>query len=410
MSDSTVFLHVGLPKSGTTYMQAVFTANKERLRERAGVLFPGTDWDDQVQAVRDVRQMHRTPEKGSKVEGAWSRLVAEISAWGGDAVVSMEWLCAAEPDHIRRIVDDLSPGRVEAVFTVRDLGRTLPAAWQEFMQNRGEWSWREFLEGVVAEDLLATRAGQRFWSQQDMAALLTNWTKVLPAGQIHVVTLPHPGAPPDLLWRRMSRVLGVDDAGYATEGTIGNASLGLESAELMRRLNPLARKAGMRKSLYQHVLKHGVAKTVLAERKNGESRLGLPVAYHDWARERAGQQIEAIEAAQVSVVGNLADLRPVLDARGTRQPEDVPDDALLQSCLMVLVAVARQWDLTRRETKTLRQENAGLQERLEFSARHVGHLTERIRQLEVRLARAGPVPRRGGPGPEPDGQLSREVI
>ena len=47
-------MHVGLPKSGTSYLQAVFAENKDRLRERSRVLYPGATWSDQVLATRDL--------------------------------------------------------------------------------------------------------------------------------------------------------------------------------------------------------------------------------------------------------------------------------------------------------------------------------------------------------------------
>lgn len=392
MSQS-VFLHVGLPKSGTTYLQKVFTANKQALMDQAGLLFPGPVWHDQVKAVQDVRQMRVAADKRRDVRGAWDRLVKEIADWEGNAVVSMEWLCAAEPKHVQQMLDDLSPGRVEVVFTVRDLGRTLPAAWQEFMQNRGEWSWHEFLEGVAAQDRSASSAGARFWSQQDIAALLANWMQVIPAAQVHVVTLPHPGVGPGVLWERVCEVLGIEHAGYLLDGPSGNVSLGLESAELMRRLNPLARASGLRKSLYHQVFKHGMAKRVLAERRNTDSMLGLPVAYHDWAREGAAQQVKAVQAAHVHVVGDLQDLEPALDTTGTRQPEEVPDGVLFEACLGGLITMARQWDTARTEAREQRLENMLLQERLERSRKRAEHLQARLQHFESHPVRATLGPR-----------------
>jgi len=83
-----VFLHVGLPKSGTSYVQKTLTANKDSL-EREGLLFPGDGWVAQVRAVQDVRQMKLAPSKRKGVAGAWGRLVAEIAAWPGDVVASV---------------------------------------------------------------------------------------------------------------------------------------------------------------------------------------------------------------------------------------------------------------------------------------------------------------------------------
>ena len=258
-----VFLHVGLPKSGTSYIQKTLSANRETL-EAAGLLFPGSAWVHQVRAVQDVRQMHVAPGKRRLVAGAWNRLVAQVASWPGDAIISMEWLAAASPEHIRAMVEDLSPARVQVIFTVRDLARTVPAAWQEFMQNREEWSWEEFLESVVSDERAPGSPSRRFWSQQDLAELLGRWTSVVPATDVHVVTLPHPGAGQGVLWQRMCTVLGTGYEEVRLGGLGSNTSLGLESAELMRRLNRVARQEGLRESLYNQAFKHGMAKRVLA--------------------------------------------------------------------------------------------------------------------------------------------------
>jgi len=360
----TVFLHVGLPKSGTSYVQKILTGNRERFKE-AGLLFPGDAWVDQVRAVQDVRQLQIAPGKRRVVRGAWGRLVAEISAWPGDAIVSMEWLGSASPEHIRVLVDDLSPARVQVIFTVRDLARTVPAAWQEFMQNRGEWTWQEFLEGVVADDPWSTSAGAQFWSQQDLEKLLGNWTSVVPRDQVHVVTLPHPGAGQEVLWQRVCQVLGDAYQGYVLDDVGSNLSLGLESAELMRRLNRLAREEGVRGPLYHQVFKHRLAKDVLVRRKGKDSRLALPPAYHEWARRRAAQQIKELEASGVHVVGHPQELQPVLAASAGRQPSDVPAEVLLEICLRALITMARQWSPARGAPTDLRSENARLQDRVQ---------------------------------------------
>ncbi len=387
MSDR-VFLHVGLPKSGTTYLQAVLATNKQELMDREALLLPGSEWHDHVLAVRDVRRMRGSAAMRREARGAWGRLVKEMSAWSGNSVLSMEWLCAAKPEHIRKIVEDLSPARVEVVFTVRDLGRTLPAAWQEFMQNRGEWPWSEFVAGVSAEDPLATTPSQRFWGQQDLEQLLASWTAVVPVTQTHVVTLPPPGAAAEMLWLRMSEVLGIDGSGYSLDSVDSNVSLGLESAEIMRRLNPLARAAGFRKAAYHQVFKHGIAKKVLAGHRDEESRLGLPVEHHDWARERAAQQITAVEQSGVHVVGDLQDLQPVLDMADARQPEDVSDGELLEVCLAGLVTMGGQWDSARNEVVELGAECASLSAQLKQSQQQVERLEGRVQQFESRPVRS----------------------
>src|SRR5512139_741878 len=337
-----VFLHVGLPKSGTTYLQAVLGKNKPLMKQRASLLYPGERWSRQVDAVRDVRRMKLPPAQKATVAGAWDRLVEEMKGWPHDSVMSMEWLCMATPGQIQRIARDLDPVEVHVVFTVRDVGRTVPAAWQEFSQNRSTWRWPEFLEQVTAEDPMETSAGEAFWGQQDMQLLLERWGAVIPAEQLHVVTLPQSGADPAELWQRMAEVLGIDPDGYDLTDLGSNASLGMESAELMRRLNVRLREQGVPVHVYNKIFKHKVAKKVLAARKGQESKVLLPVEYHDWARKRAEQQIGAIEASGAQVVGDLDDLRPRLDsASGAQAVATEPDaEAVLEAAVQALATVA----------------------------------------------------------------------
>lgn len=337
-----VFLHVGLPKSGTTYLQAVLGKNKTELKQRARLLYPGETWGQQVDAVKDVRRMRVPPSQRAAVAGAWDRLVAEMKAWPGDSLMSMEWLCMAGPGQVQRVVGDLAPAEVHVVFSVRDVGRTVPAAWQEFSQNRSTWRWPEFLAQVTGEDPMSTSAGKAFWGQQDMEILLHRWSASVPAERLHVVTLPQSGADPAELWRRMCRVVGIEAEGYDLSDLGSNASLGLESAELMRRVNERLQEQGLSVPVYNRVFKHNLAKRVLAARKARESRVLLPVEYHDWARSRAEQQVRAIETSGARVVGDLEELRPRLDTGGeaqhvARQP-DV--DAVLDAAVDALVTVA----------------------------------------------------------------------
>ena len=63
---------------------------------------------------------------------------------------------------------------------LRDLARTIPAAWQEFMRNWETWTWEEFLGGISSENPRSTPAGNLFWLQQDLGRLLAIWRDVLP--------------------------------------------------------------------------------------------------------------------------------------------------------------------------------------------------------------------------------------
>jgi hypothetical protein len=379
-----VFLHVGLPKSGTSYLQAVFADNKARLRKRARVLYPGKTWADQVLAARDVLAANPHGGRDPEVLGAWQRLVDEVTAWDGDGLVSMEWLGSAETAQAQRMVDTLAPAQVEIIVTVRDIARTVPAAWQEFVQNWEQWSWPEFLGAITSENPRGTPAGNLFWSQQDVGRVLAIWRDVLPAAQVHVVTVGQPGATAANLWVRVASVLGVDPSLFDASGRGSNESLGLESAELMLRLNAVSRKRGLEWPVYNEMFKHALAKRGLAKRRHRESRLRLPAELEPWARERTAEHIAAIKASGVDVVGDLDDLQPIFSA-GDVAAAEVDDAALLDAALDGLVALAkdRSEELTR-----LRGRIASLREKNSSTKGLVADLQGRLDTASARPVRA----------------------
>ena len=70
-----VYLHVGTPKSGTTYLQRVLDHNRERLAA-AGVLVVGERHGDRVHAALVVREDRRVETLSAGQQQSWARLVA----------------------------------------------------------------------------------------------------------------------------------------------------------------------------------------------------------------------------------------------------------------------------------------------------------------------------------------------
>ena len=389
----TVFLHVGLPKSGTTYIQRVLATHKEALASTEQLLFPGRTWGLQVNATRDVRRMSRG---GEQAAGSWKRLVDEVHAWPGDAVVSMEWLCAADAEQVERIVGDLRPSRVRVVFTVRDIARTLPSAWQETVKNRKTWTWEEFLAGVTAEDPRANDAGNRFWPKQDMAAMLDTWGTQVPREDLVVVTVPPAGSPSELLWERFADVLGIPARDYGTALPRHNESLGVESTEVVRRLNEVSRGAGFGKEAHTRLVKHVVARGILSARRSQESRLALPPEQHEWAREASREQAEVIAGRGVTVVGDLEDLHAQIVPGEVTDPTQLDPDALLAASLDGIVGLLQERRELERKVADLERSQERLTEKVErnratvaMQRRRLDALRAKVKVFEDRPLRAG---------------------
>lgn len=370
-----VFLHVGLPKSGTTFLQAVLLNNKRTLKD-AGLLFPGVDgWKSQVRAVRDVRGMpHVRYNHRKEVPGSWDQLAEEMRAWPGDSVVSMEWLSRVEPDQLQRILDTLDSREVHVIFTIRDLARVLPASYQESVLNRRRWTWQEFLAEQSDEELPGEERG--FWRLHDINALIKRWVIAIPPEQIHVVTVPPPGAPAAALWERFAQVLGVAQVPVNLEDVRRNDGLGLASTEVMRRVNIRSREEKISSTVHRKLLTHQLAKQGLSQLDRGQ-RPTIPQELHPWVRTRVEGQVEGLKASGVDLVGDLDDLQPDLSKHLEQAPE--PDaQAMLDVSLTGLVVMTQQ-----RAAAERRAEAAAAK-----ATKEMRRLERRIRGLENRHAAA----------------------
>ena len=336
---SRVFLHVGLPKSGTTFLQAVLSNNRRTLRE-AGLLFPGKHgWKSQVRAVRDIREMpHLGRIHRREVPGSWDELAGRINAWSGDSVVSMEWLSRVEPHQLRRILDSLPEREVHVVFTIRDLGRTLPASWQESVLNRQVWTWQEFLAQQSDEEL--SGEDRKFWRLHDILALSDRWLIEIPPERVHVVTVPQSGAPPEALWDRFASVLGIAGLTVDTEDVRRNEGLDIDATEVVRRVNARSRAAKISPAGHAKVITQQLGKKGLALRGRAQ-RPVIPEELHPWVEGRAQALIDGLTARGVDVVGDLEELRPDLSRHRREAPVPTPEE-LLDVALDAIVLMTQQ--------------------------------------------------------------------
>lgn len=326
-----VVLHVGLMKSGTSFVQQVLRHNREALAER-GMLFP-SPWRRQVRAVRDVID---GPDSG----GAWSEIVEEVRAWSGTAVLSMEFLGPRGPRKAREIVDAFAPADVEVVVSVRDLARTIPAMWQESLQNRGTWTWSDYLAGVAAEDRDNPGPGRAFWKRQDAPGIVESWQQAVGREGVTVLTVPPAGAPPGLLWERFAGRIGLSGSEPDIDLAVSsNPSLGLASLLVLRELN-LRLGDTLSPRAYERVVKQGLAKRGLAGLRD-DPRLGYDA---DWVAARGQRDVARLRALAPRVAGDLDDLEchPVTGADPAEIEVAQQLDAAVAGLLHAVTALARR--------------------------------------------------------------------
>ena len=310
-----VFLHVGAMKTGTTFLQQLMSANKRELAE-AGYLFPGERWLQQAQAARDIMDRAKDPGLKESVSGKWARLASQMLEYDGHAsIFSMEFLSLANDQGARRVTESLAGATVHVVLTVRDAIGTIPGQWQTYVRNGGTKSWPAYAAAVASSDREATKPviAKKLLRAQGIPRMLDVWGKVVPAERIHVVTVPRPGSPPDLLWERFASVVGVDPETCQVPRPKTNASLGHASADLMRRVNRHLGQVPL--SDYRQTMKMHLAQVVLSRQATDEERPTNSRAVDKFAVDLNRRTRSAIQSSGVHLVGDLRDLP--LKADGT---------------------------------------------------------------------------------------------
>lgn len=328
-----VFVHIGAPKTGTTYLQRVLHANRAALRQ-AGLLYPGTQ-QAHFWASQDLREKKFRGHLDAHVPGAWDRLVREISGWPHRSLISHETFSAASRQAVNRALADLDFAEVHVVFTARDLARQLPATWQERVKNGSTGSYAEFLADVRAAKAERNAPARAFWALQGVPTILARWARSLPPEHVHVVTVPPSGSEPGLLWQRFAGLVGLDPEAFDSTSPEVNTSLGAASAAVLRRFNAAIADVDLPWPAYAEVYKQRLAPALAAR---GGPPIELPEDSFAWAVRQAGHMVDELRAAGYSVAGDLAELVPTVRPSGI-DPDAAPSDAQAEAAVAGMVSL-----------------------------------------------------------------------
>lgn len=321
--EQRVFLHVGAPKTGTTFLQAVLFHHRDRLRE-LGVLYPAVHYDDHFFAAVDLQDLDFNSERRPEAAGRWEQVAAQVRAWPGTSVISHDVLAGATTQQAVHAITSLAPATVHVVCTARDLAQALPSNWQEDVKHGLSASFDSWYASIMRHDDSEWQF-RRFWRVQDLPDVLSRWGWTLPPERVHVVTVPRPGAPPDLLWRRFAGVVGLQ----ADELDVDvvqhrNPGLGVAEVELIRRVNAAHARA-MPPSRYERDVKGVLAHEVLAA-STSTPRPRLPDRLLGEVGDLARHWSRSLDEAGYDIVGDLAELTPAEESPGTGCNDVHPDD------------------------------------------------------------------------------------
>ena len=326
-----VVLHVGLPKTGTTWLQRLVDQHRDVLRE-AGLHYPNLGPGAHFRGALEVRgSQDFFGITADDVAGSWERLCAQAREFGaetgGTTLLSHEVLAGASPEEVARALEPLEGLEVHVAVTARDLGRLVTAQWQERVKLGDVRSFADWQAAQVAGPWRPGEDRAPFWHRVDPADTLARWTAGLPADRGHLVVAPRPGAAPGALWERFASALGVDprlvDPTTATGAS--NASLGATEVAVLRqvhvavgdRLDPPATRRAVKKRYAEGELARAGAAA-------GSAPARTPYALRPKLLSVTATWRDQVSRAGWLVHGELNDLDPVTGGPDDPHPDDVP--------------------------------------------------------------------------------------
>jgi hypothetical protein len=355
-----VYLHIGEPKSGTTYLQEIVWSNRDELLGQ-GLHLLGERRGDQFRASQDLRGVPMPPGSiAPSWVGEWDAFAREAVREPRRVLISQEHLCGATPEQAKRALDAFAGAEVHVIITVRDFVSLLPAEWQETVKHRNQRDWSSWLADITAGASALDEPAQRmnwFWRAHDTPAILRRWTVGVPDDRVHVVTVPRSRTNPTLLWERFAGILGVDPRSVDTTRARANATLGIVETELLRRLNGRVVEQ-VPQWFYAAEVKGHVAHKLLAERPPS-ARPQLPAEYVEWAHQRGEQVIEELAASRYQIVGDLAELRAPKPDGATSPPQPDPTDSEVLDAALDTIAKMLRDEHTRHMAELKKQQRRG---------------------------------------------------
>jgi hypothetical protein len=349
------FVHVGMPKTGTSYLQSILWRSGDELARQGVQMLPesASASFEMMLALREQLVDGMDPPDAFAAFDHFRDVVAVCEAPTG--LVSQELLGGARPEHVARLVDALDGFEPHVIVTVRDLARFAPSAWQQHIRARGTRPFDEFLERLAGEEGGAA-------ASYDLHRVLDRWETAVPPERIHVITLPRTGTPPEVLLDRFCSVLGVDPAPLRTADPRVNASLGLVQTELLRRVNiALGDRLPHRRAGYRQQGKTFLGGKVL--RPQGGRPVRLPASMRDWCLDASRAVVSRLEAGGYDVVGDLDELIPDESAFAA-EDQTVSDSELAEVAVAAIATILDKRAEERQRLTSLRGRVRDQQQRI----------------------------------------------
>lgn len=346
-----LMVHIGAPKTGTTFLQAVLRANTETLRGY-GFALAAEKQRDVFAATNDLVGDSGTPlTKELRDEGAWDAMATRLRSSDAPTVIySDERLASLTRRRIARVAALGTDREIHVVYATRELGTLMPSAWQEHVKHGSDESMIEWGERILRSDpSVASRFF--FWHVHDVVRVLTRWSEAVATPErVHVIPVPRQSGGSEELWTRFAVAIGLaPELDVTTAVSRSNPALDHAQVEFLRRVNEelgdaLSRPAHMR------WMRDVLSKDAMGGLGHGQ-KARLPEHLTPDVEARAAAVIEYLASSEYDIIGDLDDLIPSASSPGKDPTQDQVLDAAVTAMAALLESLDKKFGSRKRPLK-----------------------------------------------------------
>lgn len=228
-------LHIGMMKTGTTFIQKILNLNYEALKCRK-VIYPALGAFNHQSAFYGLcgsdiywNKVENDSDKASSL-----KLLNSIQCADPDdtLILSSEALSTLNEKGIENLIKKIGcPDKV--ILTVRNLQRTIPSAWQQYIKGGNLKGYEDFYQSLIKN----RKSLSGPWRTYSYGEVVSRWSKFC---NVDVIVVDEGSK--EELWNNFCASLELDDfeLDIAIQPSESNISLSLEDVFILQRLIELA--------------------------------------------------------------------------------------------------------------------------------------------------------------------------